>query len=235
MPLIIDHLQSEGRLQGSGLILDLTSQATAAGTLSLAVTSNTNQFFTGTTAGQLINLPNATTLRQGRYFHIWNNSTQDIAVRDNGGNLLRTVRPDTVAVFIVTDIGTANGTWVHRRQILTDHVSEAVATAPTQTTSATDEALADMSVTPPRGRYLVSFNCMASNTNNGTTTTYTIYVGGSPVAQTERRYVRSGGANASVTSQLFTTVNGSQAVAVFWRRSANTSTTNERSLIVQRV
>lgn len=235
MPLIIDHLQAEGRLQGSGLILDLSSQATAAATLSLTAASNTNQFFTGTTAGQLVNLPDATTLRQGRYFHVWNNSTQTIAVRNSSGTLLRTVNPDTVAVFIVTDISTANGAWVHKRTILTEHVSETVATDATQTTSATDVALADMTVTPPRGRYLVSFNCMASNTNNGTTTTYTIYVGGSAVAQTERRYRRSGGAAAAVSSQLLTTVNGAQAIAVFWRRSANTSTTTERSLIVERV
>jgi hypothetical protein len=88
-----------------------TSTATAAGTTTLSVSSNTLQFFTGSST-QTILLPNVTTLIVGRRFEIHNNSTGTLTVQTSGGSTISTVPGNTT--FVYTCISTGSdvvGSW----------------------------------------------------------------------------------------------------------------------------
>ena len=235
MPLILDSLTSEGRLRGSQLIIDLTSQAVANGTLSLVASSNSNQYFTGTTAGQIVKLPDATTLLNGRVYYIWNQSTQPITVRDNGNNLIRTVNADTFARFHLMSNATSNGTWAAARAVLTSFSQDANATANTTTTSVTDVLVDSMSVTPVRGIFRASFSSSVVNSNNGAQRTFvSLYVGGVQLAYTEIPIGTGGGAYQAVSITAQCTVDGTQAIEARWRVAGGTSTMTQRVLSVVR-
>lgn len=83
---------------------------TAAGTLTLTVSSKMFQVLTGTQA-HTVKLPDATTMVTGLSFVIENNSTGIITVQDNGSNTLSTIPAGATAEFLLTVNGTANGTW----------------------------------------------------------------------------------------------------------------------------
>lgn len=83
---------------------------TAAGTTTLTILSKRIQFFTGSTT-QTVVMPDATTLILGWVFFIVNNSSGAVTVNMNGGSLLKTIAAGNAALFTVTAIGTAAGTW----------------------------------------------------------------------------------------------------------------------------
>jgi hypothetical protein len=236
MALIVDNFQSEGRLRGSGLIVDLSTQATANSTLSLTVSSNTNQNFSGTTAGQIVKLPDATTLLNGRVFYIWNQSTQSIALQDNGGNALRTIRADTAVCCVLVSNGTSNGSWVIEKFLLTEYSVDATATTSTTNTSVTDVLADSMTLTPPRGVYRVNFSSSIVNSANGAQRTFvSLYVGGVQQTHTEIPVGTAGGAYAPVSISAQEIVDGTQAIEVRWRVAAGTSTMTQRTLSVLRI
>lgn len=86
-------------------------QATANAIKTLTRTSNTQQIFTGTVAGQRVNLPNATTLINSHIFEFWNFSSQTMDIRDAGGNLLTTLRANSRTTAILINNSTSNGLW----------------------------------------------------------------------------------------------------------------------------
>jgi len=87
-------------------------QATAAGTKALTVASEPTQIFTGTTSGQVVSLPDATTLILGVMYEIINQSTAPIRINDFGGVLLAWLSPGRRARVLVRDISTQSGVWV---------------------------------------------------------------------------------------------------------------------------
>lgn len=97
-------------IKGPALVEGLTSTVTAAGVTSLSNTSQTNQQFTGATT-QTVVLPNATTLPVGRYFQLQNRSTGILSVQTFGGAALTSVYPGTQKQVLVTNVGSAAGTW----------------------------------------------------------------------------------------------------------------------------
>ncbi len=87
-------------------------QVTAAGTLALDNGSPYAWFFTGTTAGQIVTMPNATTLvGAGHTYDLWNFSTQNIEIRDSTNVLLATLKPNGRTLVILRDGTTATGVW----------------------------------------------------------------------------------------------------------------------------
>lgn len=86
-------------------------QATANSAKVLVKASNTDQIFTGTTAGQILRFPVATTLQVGHRFEVWNFSTQNIAIQDAGSNLLTTLKPNARTTCVLRDASTSNGVW----------------------------------------------------------------------------------------------------------------------------
>ena len=93
------------------LLTNVSQQSTSAGTLVLAGTSSTVQIFTGSASGQIVQLPNATNLSFTTRYEIWNISSQNISVVDNGSNSVRTLIPNEVALIILSDNSTPNGVW----------------------------------------------------------------------------------------------------------------------------
>jgi hypothetical protein len=89
-----------------------TTQATAASTLTLTSASNYYQYFTGTTASQIVALPVTSTLALGQQYEINNNSTQSITVRSSGLNTIATVISGTTYRFTcILTSGTTAASW----------------------------------------------------------------------------------------------------------------------------
>jgi hypothetical protein len=95
----------------AGLITGYTTTATAAGTTTLTVASNSYQYFTGSTT-QTIVMPVTSTLELGRTWVIVNNSTGALTVNSSGGNLIVTVPPGGgMAVQCILLTGTTAASW----------------------------------------------------------------------------------------------------------------------------
>lgn len=87
-----------------------TTQATAGGTTTLTLASQTVQRFTGT-QNQTVVLPNATTLSVGMYFLIANDSTGILTINDASSGLVATVlASNSVSLRLITN-GSAAGVW----------------------------------------------------------------------------------------------------------------------------
>lgn len=94
----------------NNLLEGYTTTATAAGTTALTVSSTYQQYFTGTTT-QTVTLPDATTLVLGTAYLVVNNSTGNVTVNNNGGSAQQVMAGSFWAIFTVTNVGSANGTW----------------------------------------------------------------------------------------------------------------------------
>jgi len=112
MGLINSQITSEGTLDTLNYSMQLTSQATAASTLTLSATSKGHQQFTGATTGQIVNLGVATGLLVGHEWWIINDSTAQISVRDNAGTVLITLDPTRRVRMILKDNTTTTGVWI---------------------------------------------------------------------------------------------------------------------------
>jgi len=111
MPHIIDTMISEGLLDTRSFRTQAVVAATAAATTTLTVSSELAHLYTGTTAGQIIRLGDATTYTVGHQYEIHNSSTQSIALQDNGAGVLATLGAGQRASVILQNIGTAAGVW----------------------------------------------------------------------------------------------------------------------------
>jgi len=88
-----------------------TTTATATGTTTLTAASNFMQYFTGT-LGQIIVMPDVTTLVLGFQFKIINNSTQALTLNSSGGNLIISLAAGseiTLTCILIT--GTTAASW----------------------------------------------------------------------------------------------------------------------------
>ena len=91
--------------------LGYTTTATAAGTTTLTVSSNHQQFFTGTTT-QTIVLPVTSTLALGVGYSIENNSTGTLTVQSSGANTITTIPAGVTTLFTcILTSGTTAASW----------------------------------------------------------------------------------------------------------------------------
>lgn len=106
------HLQNESVSRDSAFATTGLVQNTSNSTLTLTAASPLTLIFTGTTAGQIVKLPSATTLNTHWRYEIWNTSTQSIALQDNAGTTLINIAP-TQKIWILLQVNTtAAGTWL---------------------------------------------------------------------------------------------------------------------------
>lgn len=84
--------------------------STAAGTITLTVSSSPNQIITGSGATTL-NLPSAATLYSGHHFVVKNRSSGSVTVKDGGGSTIATVTAGSEVYFICTSVGSVAGSW----------------------------------------------------------------------------------------------------------------------------
>ena len=92
-------------------LVTFTSTPTAAATTTLLSTSNSVQFFTGTTT-QTVVLPVASTMVLGQRFTIHNNSTGALTINSSGANLVGTTQANTtVVITCISTSGTSAASW----------------------------------------------------------------------------------------------------------------------------
>lgn len=233
---VVDAFQSFRR------IFDYQTQATANTTTTLTSASAGNVIFTGTTAGQIVRLPDATTLVVGAYYEIRNNASVTIAVQDNAGGALDTIPAGTGnSICYLLANGTAAGTWMVRTRF-EPYYNTAISTTNMALASTTDVLVTGMTITPPAGIYHVSFN---SSINMGTANaTYgcAIYVGGT-INNESNRALRVGTSSLGTftpgtlafTTGGIVTVDGTQAIEIRARRSTGTTTIQNRTMVITRV
>lgn len=102
-------------LSANSHINGFRTQATANSTLTLVVGDAYQQTFTGTTAGQIVQLP-TTSIVAGQGFQIVNLSNQSITVNSSGGNLVQTMVASsiaTVTAVVATPTTAANWTSIY--------------------------------------------------------------------------------------------------------------------------
>ena len=97
-------------VQGPTLIESGSVIATAGGTTTLTVASNTNQELTGS-SNQTVNLPSGTTLKNGRRFNFLNASTGTITIKNASGSTLLSLSPLSSSTFLLISNLTTAGTW----------------------------------------------------------------------------------------------------------------------------
>jgi hypothetical protein len=89
-----------------------TPVTTSATTLTLDIFATGIQIFSGSVAGQVVNLGNATAyLSTGHLFILINKSNNSINLVNNGGTLLRTLKKNDSVIAVLEDASTTNGVW----------------------------------------------------------------------------------------------------------------------------
>lgn len=102
---------ANGNVSAAAFVEGYTTTATAAGTTTLTVASNYNQFFTGSTT-QTVTMPVTSTLVLGQQWLIVNQSTAAVTVQSSGSNSIVVVAAGTSAMLTCILItGTSAASW----------------------------------------------------------------------------------------------------------------------------
>lgn len=94
-----------------------TPVTVASGTLALTRDSTIVQHFTGATAGQIVKLPDCTTLINdadavtGWTYEFYNDASVSVAVQDNDGTALFSIKPGQRVELICVDVSDNAGQW----------------------------------------------------------------------------------------------------------------------------
>lgn len=106
------NFNNSGMLITRGLSPELTTTVTSNSTLQLTRFDTHTQIFTGSTAGQILELPNATTFtKTGHIYDVWNFSSVNVTIKDFGNNTLAVIKPNGHTVIVLRDISTSSGLW----------------------------------------------------------------------------------------------------------------------------
>lgn len=111
MPDFFDAITVEGLSALTAFRLTGISQALSASTLTLTSTTNSLQIFTGSTVGQIVQLPSATTLGLGHKIEIENTGTVALSVKDGSGAALATINAGMAARLTLVANSTTAGSW----------------------------------------------------------------------------------------------------------------------------
>lgn len=216
-----------------------THTSTLNGTETLTVNSVTLHRIIGSATGYSVQLPDATTLTQGRRFEISNESTETIELKDGAGAVLFEVIAGSFAVATLENGSGAGGTWIVTiiGDAATGIISYSVGSDTLfSTTSSTDVLITGMTVTPVSGRYAVWFSSDIEISQNNRIADVVLYRGGTAVERT-RREVQGVSSNFKSALQTLAEifVNGSEAVDVRVNVTAGNLKVNQRRLILIRL
>ena len=114
MGLVNIGIKSEGLLEGESSRLGMTKITLSASTYVMTVDTTHYIVLDGTTSGQVLRLPNATTLQQGHQYFVVNDSTSAFVSMyyNDGTTLLITLPPNTRTHVVAKTITTSNGVWI---------------------------------------------------------------------------------------------------------------------------
>jgi hypothetical protein len=234
-----DYLEIMEARTGSGT-LTVKELTLAASTIQMFYSSASTLIFTGSTLGQIVRLPVATTVELGRDFSLVNLGTVTATLQYQDGTFISLLPANSRTVVSLVGDDTANGTWFILQQfndvasgIVNYNVIDSTAFT---TNSITDVIITGFTVTPIAGKYAVWFNASASGTQGAANHFYTIYRGGVAIADSLRS-IRPGASNTAypAVTQTIASFDGSQACAIYVRTSAGSMTVNARSLIMIRL
>ena len=113
MSLYQDNIVVEGQLQHSSKVETPTSTVTTAATLALTNLSTMAQIFTGSTAGQILKLPDATSLINGQKYEVFNGATVSVAIQNGSGSPLVVAPPGYLVIFRLLLNNTVAGSWAY--------------------------------------------------------------------------------------------------------------------------
>lgn len=111
MALVIDNLVSEGLVDFRSRRSQMGSTAVSASTLTMTVNSEYIQRFTGSTTGQIVKLPDATTLTVGYQYYLINDSSVNVTVQDSAASTLMLLGAGQRTHITCSGTGSAAGTW----------------------------------------------------------------------------------------------------------------------------
>ncbi len=117
-------------------------------------------------------------------------------------------------------------------------INQITGTSTLTTTSTSDVSLSTpMSITPGAGDYLIFFNAVVSNSNNGRGVIMSLYVNGTKISSTEMQATSgvSNDKNTIAFSSYYTGLAAGQSIEIKWRAESNTASITNRCLIVQKV
>jgi hypothetical protein len=239
MTMFIDNQKIEGLLDHSAWRTGLSPVVVSASTINLTSQSPSTYYYTGTTAGQIVRFPDATTLSVGHRYEFWNAATVTVVVQSFAGTNAFNVFPNFNAHAVLLDNSTAAGIWGIDSSgigaasgIINYKVTATAAFSPgTALTPVTS-----MTVTPLPGTYAIWFNSSAQIVTNNIQTSIFIYNGASVVADATRLVQNSVSTfNTILSTQTTATFNGSTACTVQTSRTGGTMTMTGRSLILIRL
>ena len=163
----------------------------------------------------------------------------------DGDDPLSTAPAVTISTNGINSEGSANSfarsNHTHKSEVF---FQSALFAGEIETTSTSDVLMTGLTLTPPAGTYLVSFDTSADRRNNNGEAYFSIYVGGTKQDASERLIkvsVDAAGRNHIIPvsiSEYPVTVNGSQAIEIRWRRASGGGRARSRvarSLVVKRV
>ena len=231
------HVRVVDSLQTYRKVIDYETTVSSNTTTTLTSANAGIQYFTGTSANQIVRLPDATTLVVGAWYEIKNrNTVTTLAVANNGGAVLDTTPAVSgVSVCHLLDNSNSNGVWDVRTRF-EPAAQEVSSTTGMSINSTTDVLITGMTITPPAGTYRVTFDTSVVGTTNNSTYGFAIYAGGTINTSSQRDYIMTpaNARYAAVTSGTVT-VNGSQAIEIRGKRSAGTTTVQVRTMSIVRV
>ena len=240
MTVYQDNLQVEQLHQFNQVAWGNRTQALANSTLTLVATDAAMQVFTGSTSGQIVRLPDATTLLKGWRYDIFNTGTVTLTVNDGSGANLLTLAQTSISNLTLIDNSTPAGLWAFI-QFFSGVASGIVnynvtATATFTTTSATDVLLTTMSVSPTAGTYGVWFTAAWNVSNANAVARFTVYNNGVAVTDSLRDIDSpGGGAAAAFATQTAIQITAGNAVDVRARTTSGTLTVTNRNLLLIRL
>jgi hypothetical protein len=112
MPLIIDTLISEGLVEKKNSKTAIRTTTMSASTDQLTVDSEGSQVYTGTVTGQVVKMPDATTLSAGYEYSFANEGSANVSVQDFSSGALFLLGANQRAFVTLRAAGSAAGTWM---------------------------------------------------------------------------------------------------------------------------
>lgn len=106
-----DNIIVEGLANTKGFRTQAQILSTVSGTLSLTASSEMVVIFTGTTSGQIVKLPDATTIQEGHRYEIFNKSSNVITIQDGAGAGIFNLSSGSSVLFVLQVPGTIAGVW----------------------------------------------------------------------------------------------------------------------------
>lgn len=113
MSLINENVRSEGLLQTRSLRFEKLEITTAASTYSMSASTPHYINFEGSTAGQSLDLPDATTLSNGHQYYITNEAGASVSLRYNDTSILVNLVQGSRTTVTLKDNSTVNGLWIY--------------------------------------------------------------------------------------------------------------------------